>query len=368
MRAVRITTLKHKIIVPFLLCLMTSAATHAAQETALNRRINRLFADYTGPGKPGAAVMVIHKSKVLHARGYGLADVDKGIPVDTNTNFRLASVTKQFTALCVLMLIERNQLSLDDALSQHLPEFPAYGREITIRQLLNHTSGLLDYEDLISSNTTLPVLDQNVLQLMLNTDRTYFPPGTSYRYSNTAYALLAMIVEKVSGQTFASFLRKNIFEPLGMNHTLAYEEGLSMIPNRAYGHSNKDGRFVRADQSITSSVLGDGGIYSSVADLFKWDQSLYTTNLVNADTLQLASTPGPDTEKPDTRYGFGWYMSEYRGLRKIWHTGSTIGFRNRLERFPDQEFTVIILTNRGAPDPQTIAEQIVDLCLSPDSK
>ena len=305
------------------------------------------------------------RGKVVLAKGYGLANLEAKIPCATNTNFRLASVTKQFTAMAVMILAERKKVSLDERLPDFFPEFPAYGNQITVRQLLTHTSGLLDYEDLIPKGTEIPVLDRDVLRLLLQQDKTYFPPGTKYRYSNSAYALLALIVEARSGNTFARFLQENIFRRLNMSHTLAYEKGLSVVPNRAYGYSPDAGGFKRTDQSLTSSVLGDGGIYSSVADLYQWDQALYTDKLVSLKMLKLAFTPGPPTEHPDTGYGFGWFVGQYRGLREIWHSGTTLGFTTRIARFPSKKFTVIILTNRTEARIAEFPHRIADWYLFP---
>lgn len=197
---------------------------------------------------------------------------------------------------------------------------------------------------------------------------TYFPPGTQYHYSNSGYALLALIVEQRSGQTFAHFLKQHIFVPLKMTGTLAYEEGLRAVPHRAFGHSSAAGEFIRTDQSLTSSVLGDGGIYSSVVDLAKWDAALYTSRLVSRKMLQQAFTPAVVTNKPERSYGFGWYLGEYRGLRAIWHSGETRGFRTRLSRFPEKRFTVILLANRSDVVLEGLSLRIVDLALFGDAE
>ena len=340
-----------------------SAHTALSSADPLTPRLDALFQDFNQPASPGASVMVIHRGKVLVAKGYGLANLEDKTPCSADTNYRLASVTKQFTALAVLILAERKKLSLDERLTDFFPEFPPCGRQITLRQLLNHTSGLLDYEDLIPKGTEIPVLDRDVLRLLLAQDKTHFPPGAKYRYSNSAYALLALIVEARSGSTFPRFLQQNIFRPLKMSRTLAYEQGLSVVPNRAYGYSPDGSGFKRTDQSLTSSVLGDGGIYSSVADLYRWDQALYADKLVSRKTLKLAFTPGPATDHTDTGYGFGWYIGSYHGLREIWHSGTSIGFTTRIARFPDKHFTVIILTNRNEAKIAEFPHRIADWCL-----
>ena len=338
----------------------------AAIPDPMTSKIDALFADFNRPDAPGASVTVIQKGKVLLAKGYGLANVEEKIPCTPETNFRLASLTKQFTAMSILILADRKKLSLDESLVDFFPEFPSYGKQITVRHLLSHTSGLVDYEDVIPAGTTIPVLDRDVLRLLLKQDKTYFPAGSKFRYSNSGYSLLSLIVEVRSGMPFAQFLKKNIFQPLKMEQSLAYEQGFAIIPKRAYGYSSVGQGFTRTDQSLTSSVLGDGGIYTSISDLFKWDQALYTGKLVSAKSLKLAFTPGAlPTDFPSSRYGFGWYIGEYRGLKEIWHYGETRGFTTRIARFPEKKFTLVILTNRNDAKISELPHKITDLVLFP---
>ena len=324
-----------------------------------DRRVDRLFRAYRGD-VPGAAVMVIHDGQPILKKSYGLADVEYKIPVTDSTNFRLASLTKQFTAMSVMILHERGKLDYSTTLCQIFPHFPAYGRQITVRHLLQHTSGLIDYEDLIPDSATHQVLDRDVLRMMMTQDSTYFQPGSAFRYSNSGYAVLAQIVEKISGQSFAMFLKANIFVPLGMNGTVAFEEGISTVSNRAFGYSVEKDSVAFSDQSLTSAVLGDGGIYTSIVDLFKWDQALYTERLVSAETQKEAFTPALDN------YGFGWWIDEYKGHRRIRHYGSTCGFRTAILRFPQETFSVIVLTNRREPDVTSLAEKLTDIFLLAD--
>jgi CubicO group peptidase (beta-lactamase class C family) len=342
--------------------ILLSSGNALAVPDSMIPKIDALFADFNRPDAPGASVTVIHDGKVLLAKGYGLADVEEKIPRTPETNFRLASLTKQFTAMSILILAERKKLSLDESLIKFFPEFPFYGKQITVRHLLSHTSGLIDYEDVIPAGTTIPVLDRDVLRLLLKQDKTYSPPGSKFRYSNSGYSLLSLIVEVRSGMPFAQFLKKNIFQPLKMNNSLAYEQGFSIIPNRAYGYSTSGQSFTRTDQSVTSSVLGDGGIYSSVSDLFKWDQALYTTRLVSAKRLKLVFTPGSSpTDFLNSRYGFGWFIGNYRGLKEIWHYGETRGFTTRIARFPEKKFALVILTNRNDAKISELPHKITDL-------
>ena len=347
-----------------LLVLLLIATTAMAETDPRSAKIDALFTDFNRADVPGAVLMVIQNGKILKEQGYGLCDLGKKTPCAADTNFRLASLTKEFTAMAILMLAQDKKLSLDDPITKFFPEFPEYGRSITVSELLTHRSGLIDYEDVIPSGTIIPVSDQNVLSLLRKEEKTYFTPGSQFRYSNGGYALLSLIVEVVSGNTFASFLKQNIFAPLQMNGTIAYQAGLSKVSNRAYGYARENNRFVFSDQSLTSSVLGDGGIYSSVRDLFKWDQALYTDKLISKELLQRAfSAHSPTSDMDGSGYGFGWYVGKYHGDDLIWHYGSTCGFTNRIERIPQRKFTVIILTNRRDAEISDIGRKIADLYL-----
>jgi CubicO group peptidase (beta-lactamase class C family) len=349
-------------------------ATAAAAST-VPPQLDAILKDYGRVDAPGASVLVALDGKVLYRKAFGLANLEERTPVTTATNFRLASVTKQFTATAVLLLAERGELSLDDPLTRFFPGFAKAAHGVKVRHLLGHTSGLLDYEDLIPAGTTKPLKDKDVLDLVGKQDRLYFAPGSQFRYSNTGYALLALIVEKVSGRSFAQFLKENIFDPLGMAGTVAYEEGISKVARRAYGYSEKsgekgeksgerDGRFERTDQSLTSSVLGDGGIYSSVEDLWRWDQALYGTRLLPAKTLAMTFQAGtPTSDQPGSGYGYGWYVASHRGTRKVWHYGETIGFSTYLARYPDKRLTIIMLTNRNDNFLGPTVDRIADVIL-----
>ena len=322
--------------------------------------IDSLFSDYDLGDGPGAAVMIIKDGEILFSNGYGLANLEDGIPNTNETNFRLASITKQFTAMCIMILINHGELDFESTLTDIFSAFPSYGNNITIRHLLNHTSGLVDYESLIQNDATEQVSDMDVNNMMTGLDSTYFTSGTDYRYSNTGYALLAMIVEVKSGLSFAAFLEENIFSPLGMTNSVAHQNGISSVNNRAYGYSQNNGEYSRDDQSLTSAVLGDGGIYTSLNDMFRWDQSLYTDSLVPYEILNEAFTSGELSSGEKTGYGFGWRIDSYLYRERVAHTGSTRGFRNVYMRFPDQHISILILTNRNSGSPFNIAEKIAD--------
>lgn len=333
-------------------CLLAACSSHPITD---QERLAQIFSDYIGDDTPGAAVLVIHDGAKVLKGTYGMANLERNEPVRSSTNFRLASVTKQFTAMSILMLVDRGELSLDDPLRGIFPKFPEFAQKITIRNLLQHTSGLLDYEDFVPADSPTQVTDSDVLDILMATDSTYFEPGTAFRYSNSGYAVLAMIVERKSGQSFAEFLKENIFDPLKMNNTVAYQEEISSVSDRALGYSVTDSGTVNTDQSPWSAVLGDGGIYSSLDDLYRWDQALYTDTLISADLLTQAFTPNLED------YGFGWRIDTYKGHTRYHHSGSTSGFRNFIQRFPDDRLTVIVLTNRAEPDVQPLGEAVAEL-------
>jgi CubicO group peptidase (beta-lactamase class C family) len=325
------------------------------------RAIDKECAEFDRPDVPGLVIMRIENGQASMVRSYGLANLETGMPCQPRTNFRLASVSKQFTAMAVLILAERRELSLDDKLPRFIPGFPRYGSEITIRHLLTHRSGLLEYEDLMAGGTNAALKDRDVLEILQRQDKTHFAPGARFRYSNGGYALLGLVVEFVSGRTFAEFLRDSIFLPIGMNGTVAYEAGISEVPHRALGYSKRGEAFAQTDQSPTSAVLGDGGIYSSVNDLFKWDQALETEKLIRRPLMEQAFTAQSSrSDVPGSGYGYGWYVERQRGEEHVWHHGSTCGFSASFHRFPARQRSVILLANRSEAGLESIAGKCFD--------
>ena len=320
---------------------------------------------------------MVRNGKPVFRHGYGVTDLRALHPIDAQTNFRLASFTKQFTAACIMLLVHDGKLHYDDRLTDIFPEFPAYGKAITIRNLLNHTSGLPDYEDLMMKqypNTPeekIPQIhDAAVLKILEQETSGRFAPGSKWEYSNSGYVVLAQIVEKVSDKSFAQFLQERIFAPLKMNHTLAYEKGKNEISHRAYGHTLEKDRWRETDQSSTSATLGDGGIYTSLDDLAKWDRALREHTLLNETEMQPALTPVAPTDGPAkdadanlVGYGFGWHLEPYSGRKRMWHTGETIGFGTTIQRFPDDNLTIIVLANRSDLNPAELALRVADLYL-----
>ena len=354
------------------LLLILVAATASAQVSS--SQIDAIFAPLKVSNAPGAAVLVVRDGKPVFQHGYGVTDLRTLDSITPQTDFRLASFTKQFTAACIMLLVKDGKLHYDDHLTDIFPEFPEYGKPITIRNLLNHTSGLPDYEDILEKqypNTPdekIPQIhDAAVLKLLEGQSAGKFPPGSKWEYSNSGYAVLAMIVERVSGKPFGEFLHERIFAPLQMDHTLAYEKGKNEVPHRAYGHTKEKDAWRETDQSSTSAVLGDGGIYTSIDDLAKWDRGLREHTLLSETEMQPALTPARLTAgaagAPNVHYGFGWFLDPYRRHKRMFHDGETVGFRTTIQRFPDDNLTVIVLANRSDVSAEGLALKVADLYL-----
>ena len=327
------------------------------------RPVDSLFAAYTGDSVPGASVVVIQAGTAIIRRAYGMADLERHVAATPETDYRLASLSKQFTAMAVMLLVQDGKLHYDQPVREILPELPSAAGGISIRHLLNHTSGIVDYEDLIPKTRTTQVSDADVLAMLAAKDSVYFPAGSQYRYSNSGYVLLGLIVGRVSRVSLPDFLRARIFAPLGMQATVMHVEGSDTVPRRAFGYSPRGSSFVQTDQSVTSATLGDGGIYTNVDDMVRWDAALSNTTLVDARTLELATTPPRLPQDSVTQYGFGWFVDRYRGELRWRHTGETSGFRNAIQRYPRRTLTIVILTNRSSGEPGAIAERIADRLL-----
>lgn len=381
--------LRRKLIIGTVVLLLLGMGTKA-QDIAAEEKIGAIFSEVANADTPGAAVLVRKQGQIIFERGYGVRDFRTKAKIDASTNFRLASFTKQFTATAIMLLVHDGKLRYDETLAELFSDSPAYWKSITIRNLLNHTSGLPDYEDLMDAaekakgplwSPEKQIQDAEVLDLLKKEKNEKFAPGTGWSYSNSGYVVLGIIVAKVSGKSYGEFLQQRIFAPLKMNHTVVYQKGGNKVPNRAFGHTKESGAFKETDQSSTSATLGDGGIYSNLEDLARWDDALRNHTLLSEKEMQPALTPvklndgsGPhwplepndDNLHPGkpVSYGFGWFLDPYQDHPRTWHTGTTMGFRTVIERFPEGNgLTVIILCNRTDLDPEKLALQIASYYL-----
>jgi CubicO group peptidase (beta-lactamase class C family) len=357
---------------PALLALLLTGALAGIASAA---NIDAIFAPLVDAKSPGMAVLVRQNGQTIFQRGYGVRDLRTSARIDAQTDFRLASFTKQFTAMAIMLLVHDGKLRYDQRLTEILPDFPAYGEGITVRLLLTHTSGLPDYEELMKPDTWTAahqIQDAEVLGILKQQTAGKFAPGKSWAYSNSGYVVLGSIVAKVSGEPFGQFLAERIFRPLHMTHTLVYVNGTNTVPNRAYGHTKQGDHFIETDQSPTSATLGDGGIYSNLEDLAQWDRALESQALLNDAEMRPALTPvrlndGSEPHWPANRnddnlhpgqpvaYGFGWFLDPFERRPRMWHTGSTMGFRTVIERFTRERLTIVVVCNRTDLDPEKLA-------------
>jgi CubicO group peptidase (beta-lactamase class C family) len=311
----------------------------------LRERLDSLLLATNKPNQPGSALLVEIDGKIVYQKGYSLANIETKAPITLETNFRMASVSKQFTAMGILLLEKDRKLSLDDPLIKFFPEFNGQvARKVQVRNLLTHSSGILDYESVMNPNQREQLLDADVLTLLKDRDSLYFEPGSQFQYSNSGYCLLALIIERVSGKPFASFIRERIFLPLTMNQSVVYEVGKRMA-NRAMGYRQKENTFVFSDQSVTSATKGDGGVYTSLTDYKKWSDALRNGTLLD---LKSALTQAKQTirAKPGSYYGVGWFFREPTEP-VMFHSGSTCGFNNFVVNMPSKKFLMAYFSNKA---------------------
>lgn len=371
----------------FIFCVAAYSTLAQSSSKELSKQMDSAFSGLASSDTPGFAVLVKKDGKVVFRKGYGVRDLRNKTAIDAQTNFRLASFTKQFTAMAIMLLVHDGKLRYDQSLTDIFPNFPAYEKTITVRNLLNHTGGLPDYEDLMDAaekskgqiwSSERQIQDAGVLQLLEKESQGKFAPGTRWEYSNSGYVVLGLIVAKMSGKLFGEFLQERIFTPLKMSHTLVFEKGKNEITNRAYGHAKKENIFVETDQSSTSATQGDGGIYSNLEDLSKWDDALRDHTLLREKDFLPAITPAqlpPGAEAklaedvPDslrghaTAYGFGWFLNLQDSHPSMWHYGDTMGFKSAILRYTRDNVTVIVLCNRIDLDQGALALKAAQLFL-----
>ena len=305
-------------------------------------------------GQFNGSIIVAEHGKIIYENGFGVADIGHDITFTPSTPCYLASLTKQFTAMAIMILAGQKRLSYDDALSKYFPEFPPYAQTITIQHLLHHTSGIPDYVRLGLEHPGLT--NQEVVQALVRQDTLRFRPGDKFEYSNSGYILLAMIIEKVSGVPYRVFLKEHIFNPLGMAETFVYDASHPDIPGKARGY-NRFGD----DADYDLLTYGEGGIYSSAEDLYKWDQALYTDKLVESSTLAMAFVRPTLNDGSASSYGFGWAITEDQGQTITSHAGRYGGFNTYIKRFTRDHTTIIFLTNHDFKDMGSIGNALIHI-------
>ncbi len=361
-----------QLITPFLL-LLTSCQ---AQEQARTNVYEQYLSKVNARGQFNGAVMVYDAGEVVYQGAFGIRSIDPVDSLDVQSQFRLASVSKQFTAMCIMLLMEQGKLRFDQDIRDFIPELPYDG--ITIRHLLHHVSGLPEYEPLmeqywkpgLSADDPARYTSGNadiITMLAAKKPPVYFRPGEKWRYSNTGYNLLGTIVARASGMSFAEYMKQHIFDPVGMSHSVLYDFVIGpdpQMPDRAYGFQvgwNGTDR-TAADSHYLNHGLGEDGVYSTVGDLLKWDRILYTDKLVKKETLAEAFTPAVLNDGRTTDYGFGWFIQRTpTGKRMVMHSGGWLSFSTHIFRAIEEDKFIVVLTNSPQSDLSEIVEGLTDL-------
>jgi CubicO group peptidase (beta-lactamase class C family) len=333
----------------------------------LAERTDRLFAEWDKSDSPGCTLAVIRDGEIVHKRGYGMADLERNVPLSPRSVFDLGSTSKQFVAMCILLLAEQGKLSLDDDIRRHVPEMPEYEDTITLRHLIHHTSGIRDYLELMSlcgMRFENDYYEGEIIALLAHQKELNFRPGEEYLYSNSGYFLLGEIVKRVAGQSLDCFAHEQIFQPLGMNHTRFYDDFTMIVPDRAIGYAPRDGGGY-GTELYHFDLVGDGGLLSSVEDLFLWDQNFYENKLGGGgpELIDRMLSRGTLNDGKELSYAFGLELGQYRGLPIVSHSGGWAGYRSDIIRFPEQRFSVICLSNLSTFNPTALAKQVADLYL-----
>jgi len=332
----------------------------------LERKVDQVFAAYNKPDTPGCALGVVRDGEFVYKKGYGTASLELGVPLTPQSVFYMGSVSKQFTAASVVLAAEQGYLSLDDDVRKYIPELPSYGKTITLRQMLHHTSGFRDilgllllagrnFEDI---HTTSELLDLLSRQKALN-----YQPGDEFLYSNTNYFLMSVVIHRATGKPLSQFADEDIFKPLGMTHTRFYDDHSVVVPGRVPAYEPRPGGGFRIDWSTNFDKIGDGGLMSSVDDLLLWDRNFYDNKLGKGTLLKEIQTRGILNNGKQIEYALGLFISTYRGLPIVEHGGALFGYRTELLRFPEQKVSVITLCNVGTSSPRSLANQVADIYL-----
>lgn len=341
------------------------AETAGAGDAQLVAALDELFRGNYPAAEPGAAVIVVRRGETLLRKGYGMANLELDVPMEPDMVFRLASMTKQFTAAAVMLLVEEGKITLDAPITTYLPDFPTQGRPVTVDHLLTHTSGIKSYTSLPGwrSRVMEDLRPQQVIDLFKD-EPLDFEPGEGWSYSNSGYFLLGAIIEKVSGESYARFVEQRIFAPLGMEST-RYGRPRRVVPRRAAGYAGPPGAYRNAAYISMDQAFAAGGLLSSVDDLARWDASLYTDQLLSTASRRRMWTSQRLPDGRDVHYGYGWGLAEYEGHRLIHHGGGIDGFVTCGVRLPDDEVFVAVLSNNpGAPrPPQLLAMEAATLVI-----
>jgi CubicO group peptidase (beta-lactamase class C family) len=362
-------------VVATLLAAAVSAGVASASSEGLgitqHQQIDAVFAQYADSARPGCAVGVMRNGQAIHAKGYGLADVERGVAITPTTVFDIGSTSKQFAATSVILLELDGKLSLSDDVRKYVPELPDYGKPITIDNLLRHTSGLRDYTALLSLaglEVEGVTTDEQALAVIARQRQLNFPTGSRYEYSNSGFFLLSVIVERVSGKPLAEFARERIFQPLGMNTARFRDKHAEIIANRALGYTadaEAPEGTVRFKNALSNwEQTGDGGLHLSIEDLFRWDENFYQPRVGGSALIERLTQQGALDDGEKITYARGLFIDEYRGVPRVHHAGNWVGYNAMLARFPKQHTSVAILCNFEGAEASELSEKVADIVLA----
>ena len=352
-----------KRILPIIALCLSSLFT--AGQIRESQAIDSLFSEWDKPGTPGCALGIIQDGELVYAKGYGLANMEYDIPISPSSVFRIGSTSKQFTAACIVLLAEKGKLSLDDNLKGFFPDFPDYAKEITVRHLLNHTSGIRDYLQLAylkGFGDDDHYTDADVMEWLVRQSDLNFKPGEEFLYSNSGYWLLGQIVNKAAGMNMADFAMKEIFIPLGMESTHFHNDTKKIVKNRATGYAPTENGQYKISMT-TLDMIGDGGIFTTINDIKKWDDAFYDSTVLSKEFWHLMTRQGVLNNGEVIQYASGLMIGDYKGLKTIRHGGAFVGFRAELLRFPEQNLSIAIFANRADANPVRKANQVADILL-----
>lgn len=334
-------------------------------------RIDKIFARWDTPSSPGCALGVVRNAALDYAKGYGIANLELNVPITPQTVFDIGSVSKQFTAMSIVLLVEDGKLSFDDDIHKFIPELPGFGVPVTVRAMLHHLSGLRSYTDLFDL-AGVPEIDQttdeDALALIARQKALNFTPGRQYLYSDTNYFLLALVVRRLAGESLGEFARQRIFAPLGMSSTHFHDDHRMIVPRRATGYAPRAGGGFEIDMS-NFEQLGDGSVMTTVEDMARWDLNFYTGQVGGAAAILRLQELGVRSDGSKTPYAMGLILDRYRGIARVQHSGEWVGYRSSFLRFPQQRLSVIVLCNMvGDLDPLALSEHVADIYLHLDER
>jgi len=352
----------------FLLLILSSFSIISFGQIKERQAIDSLFTEWDMPDSPGCALGIIRDGKLIYSKGYGSGDLEHDVDISPTSVFYIGSNSKQFVTFSILLLEEQGKLSLDDRIQKYLLDFPEYNTPLTIRHFIHHTSGVRDYLALmyLKGRNYLDITDEEeVYELIKGQKDLNFSPGENYSYSNSGYFMLAMIIEIVSGQSLKEFTHENIFQPLGMKNTLFYDDNTDLIRNRVFSYTKKRDEDGFNNLIMRYDLVGAGGVYTTIEDLFLWDLNFYNNILGKGgqEIIRKMHEEGLLNNGESCGYAFALEKGTYRGLKTVSHGGVLAGYRAQLMRFPDEKFSVIILANRGDANPTAKSFQVADILL-----